>query len=286
MSSWFRIYREIFDSDIWIDVTTFRLFMLLIGRATHQDDIKIAGVNLKRGEYLRSYRMLAKDLAYKEGRGRKEYSLRTIKRSIDKLISAERVNVRETEQGTVFTIVNYAEYQGFSDAEKESANTSNGEVNTNGKRTGNNNKNAKKARRNKNVKDYTSKIKDLLPVFSSIQNFNALSKQYWDVIRETRKTGNVSESVIYNNMDKWIKYDSEVIEYALKTHIENHSGKKEEYTIGIMRNTSKEEAIERMNINTQVIPLKAIAGGKSNEVRQSSYRQDYSKYDFSKKNDL
>src|SRR5699024_2423051 len=66
-------------------------------------------------------------------------------------------------------------------------------------------------------KDYTSKIKDLLPVFSPIKNFNELNKKYWDVIRETRKTGKISKSVIYNTMKKWEKYDLAVIEYALKS---------------------------------------------------------------------
>ncbi|MFB4471740.1 DNA replication protein DnaD [Oceanobacillus caeni] len=101
-------------------------------------------------------------------------------------------------------------------------------------------------------KYYTAKIKDLLPVFSPITNFNKLNKKYWDVIRETRKTGNIAKSVIYNSMKKWEKYDPVVIEYALKTHIDAHQGKREEYTIGIMRKTTKEEALDRMN----VIPFK------------------------------
>lgn len=163
MSSWFKIYREIFDSDIWYDVTTFRLFMLLIGKATHQDGTKVAGIELSRGQYIRSYRMLAKDLAYKEGRGVKEHSLRTIKKSVDKLISAERVNVRETEQGTLFTILNYSKYQALLDEGKESVNTLNQKQETNGKRTVNNNKNAKNARENKNKKDKRHKyeIRDM-----------------------------------------------------------------------------------------------------------------------------
>ncbi|GIO25359.1 hypothetical protein J11TS1_39400 [Oceanobacillus sp. J11TS1] len=158
MSTWFKVHREIFDSDIWNDVTTFRLFMYLMGKASHQDGVKIAGVELKRGQYLRSYRKLAADLAYKEGRGTREYSLRTIKKAIDKLVNAERVNVKETEQGTLFTILNYSKYQGSDSNEKESVNTLNSELNTNGKRTVNNNKNAKNARINKN-KDIRSKLK-------------------------------------------------------------------------------------------------------------------------------
>ena len=102
-------------------------------------------------------------------------------------------------------------------------------------------------RSKKKEKDYSSKIKDLLSLFSQIDNFNQLNKEYWDVIRETRKTGRIAESVIYNNMNKWTKYELPVVEYALKNHIDNHKGKREEYTIGIMRNTSKEEAENRLN---------------------------------------
>src|SRR5690606_11961030 len=106
---------QIMDSDLWSDVTTFRLFMFLLMMAAHQDGVKVHGHELKRGQYIRSYRNLAKDLAYKEGRGTKSYSLSTIKKSINKLIEAERVNVKETELGTLFTILNYAKYQGFED---------------------------------------------------------------------------------------------------------------------------------------------------------------------------
>ena len=102
-------------------------------------------------------------------------------------------------------------------------------------------------RSKKKEKDYSSKIRDLLSLFSQIDNFNQLNKEYWDVIRETRKTGRIAESVIYNNMNKWTKYELPVVEYALKNHIDNHKGKREEYTIGIMRNTPKEEAESRLN---------------------------------------
>lgn len=105
----------------------------------------------------------------------------------------------------------------------------------------------REVRSKKREKDYSSKIKDLLSLFSQINNFNQLNKDYWDVIRETRKTGTVSESVIFNTMNKWIKYDLSVVEYALKNHIENHKGKREEYTLGIMRNTPKAEAETRLS---------------------------------------
>lgn len=96
-------------------------------------------------------------------------------------------------------------------------------------------------------KYYTTKIKDLSSFFSeSINNFNELNKNYWDVISETRVRKKIAPSVIYRNMNAWKKYDPQVIEYALKEHIKNHKGKKEEYTIGIMRNTTKEEAQQKL----------------------------------------
>src|SRR5690606_15972333 len=60
--TWLKLFRQIFDSELWTDVTTLRLFLLLLGKASHRDGVKIAGIDLKRGQYLRSYRKLAEDL--------------------------------------------------------------------------------------------------------------------------------------------------------------------------------------------------------------------------------
>ncbi|WLV23726.1 hypothetical protein QR721_08725 [Aciduricibacillus chroicocephali] len=111
--SWFKMSRCVFDSDLWHDVSTFRLFMLLIGKATPFDGKRVAGEVLRKGQYLRSYEKLREDLAYKMGRGKKEYSKKTIHNCLQKLIKAGRITVRETDQGTVFTVVNYVKYQEF-----------------------------------------------------------------------------------------------------------------------------------------------------------------------------
>jgi len=108
---WFKVHREMFESDIWADVTTFRLFIFLIGQASHEDDYRHRGMILNKGQWVRSYRKLADDLSYKEGRGFKKYSLSTIKSCVNKLVNAERISVSEVELGTLFTIVNYEKYQ-------------------------------------------------------------------------------------------------------------------------------------------------------------------------------
>ncbi|EFV74460.1 hypothetical protein HMPREF1013_05340 [Bacillus sp. 2_A_57_CT2] len=137
MQGWFKLHRELFETDLWHDVSTFRLFLYLISQASHKDGIKTKGIELKRGQYIRSYRKLAEDLSYKEGRGYKKYSLSTIKSCVNKLIESERVNVKETEVGTLFTIVNYAKYQEVEGEKGESPNTQNGEVRTNSELTPN-----------------------------------------------------------------------------------------------------------------------------------------------------
>jgi hypothetical protein len=50
-------------------------------------------------------------------------------------------------------------------------------------------------------------------------------------------------------MKKWTKYDPVVIKFALKKHIESYADgeRDEKYTLGIMRNTTPEEAHDLLN---------------------------------------
>jgi len=142
VQGWIKLHRKILENDLWNDVSTFRLFTLLLLRAAYKDGVKVNGHVLKQGQYIRSYRLLAQDLSYKEGRGLKQYSTSTIKRCSVKLIEKGMVTVDETELGTLFTILNYASYQHSSDFEEETQNGSKNEVETNPERSQNNNKNA------------------------------------------------------------------------------------------------------------------------------------------------
>jgi DnaD/phage-associated family protein len=113
VKGWIKLHRKILDNELWHDVTTFRLFTLLLLRAAHQEGVKIKGIELKRGQYLRSYSKLAEDLESKEGRGYKKASKSTILRSVKKLIDEGMVTVSETKHGTLFTVIKYQDYQGF-----------------------------------------------------------------------------------------------------------------------------------------------------------------------------
>ena len=106
------IDRNIFENDIWTDVVKFRLFIYILGKAAFKDTV-VCGIEVSRGQYLISYRKLVEDLTYKDGKSLKKYSLATIKRKIDTLIKEQRMEVKETSSGTLFTIKNYDKYQCF-----------------------------------------------------------------------------------------------------------------------------------------------------------------------------
>lgn len=112
LQGWIKLHRKILDNDIWHDPTAYRLFTLLLLKAAHKDGIKINGIELKRGQYLRSYSKLAEDLGYRKGTGIKKVHRSTVLRTIKKLVEFGMVSTSETSSGTLFTILNYEKYQG------------------------------------------------------------------------------------------------------------------------------------------------------------------------------
>lgn len=111
MEGWIKLHRKLLENDIWHDVTTFRLFTLLLLKASYQDGLKINGITVNKGQYIRSYSKLAEDLTYKEGRGFKSIAKSTISKSVKKLIDNQMIQTEDTLSGTLFTIINYTKYQ-------------------------------------------------------------------------------------------------------------------------------------------------------------------------------
>jgi hypothetical protein len=149
MGGAFQTSRDIFLNPIWQDVPKFRIFFYIVGNAVFSDDgVRVGNVHLKRGQYLRSYRNLQEDLSYLENRSVKKYSLSLIKRKIDQLILEKRLQIEECELGTLFTVVNYAVYQGF---EHYKNNNENAERTATEQRR-NNNKKDKKDKKDNNKK--------------------------------------------------------------------------------------------------------------------------------------
>lgn len=64
---------------------------------------------------------------------------------------------------------------------------------------------------------------------------------YWRVLRRTRSSGRIAPSVVARTEAAWGKYDDDVVEEALRVHINKYPGYKENYTLGIMRNMQREK---------------------------------------------
>lgn len=166
MKGSFQTSREIFEHPIWNDIPKFRIFFFIVGNAVFSESgVPMGSVKVGRGQYLRSFRNLSNDLEYIENRSIKKYSLSLISRKVEQLVKEERLLVEDTELGTLFTVCNYALYQGFNNMKKnnENAERTATERSENGdgtatERRRNNNKNVNKVNNDKNelIKEYTS----------------------------------------------------------------------------------------------------------------------------------
>lgn len=140
----FQTSRKIFDNPIWNDIPKFRIFFYIYGNAVFsKEGAVVGGIRLKRGQFLRSYRNLQDDLQYLENRSIKKYSLSVIKRKIDSLVEENRLKIEDTELGTLFTVVNYEQYQGLENYRGDNLERRKNGDGTEMERSWNNNKNVK-----------------------------------------------------------------------------------------------------------------------------------------------
>lgn len=159
MSGAFQTSREIFNSPIWKNIVDFRLFFLIYGSAVFSEDgVRLAeDLTLKRGEWCRSIRKIQEDLQYIENRQVKTYSTSVISRCIKRLEGMQMVCTRKHELGTVFTVVNYEQYQGLANYKKDNLERnlehSGNSGGTLGEHSGNNNNKDKNDNKVKKVKE-------------------------------------------------------------------------------------------------------------------------------------
>lgn len=265
---WISLHRKILESDLWNDPMTFRLFIYLILNATHKDGVKVHGVELKKGQFIRSYRKLAEDLSYKEGRGLKKPSISTIRRCVQKLNKSNRVSFRETEVGTLFEVVNYALYQdfeGLGDVNPElKAERTQNEPRTKAERTQNKNNNGNNGNNgNKYNIPYVEIVEYLNKTANkkyrtSTQKTQSLIRARWNEGFRLEDFKNVIDKKVY----EW-KNDPKMSKYIRP---ETLFGTKFEGYLN------------------QDKSLKVIQGGV--QYAESSYTTDYSKYDFSKNRNM
>lgn len=90
-------------------------------------------------------------------------------------------------------------------------------------------------------------IEDVLTEFPRYSKEQlTLIREYWDMIRFTRKTGKVAYSIVQREMQYWERFPVEIVLEALDIHLRRYQTKQEAYTRGIMRRKEREkEQIEK-----------------------------------------
>lgn len=73
----------------------------------------------------------------------------------------------------------------------------------------------------------------------------AVIRDYWDVLRFTRKTARVSPNIIDQEMGYWGRFPPDIVIDALNIHIRKCQDKQEDYTRGIMRRLMRERGLDR-----------------------------------------
>lgn len=221
MKGAFQISREIFDNPIWNDIPKFRIFFYIVGNAVFSEGgVRKGNVHIGRGQFLRSYRNISDDLEYIENRKIKKYSISVISRKIDQLVKEERLKIEDTELGTLFTVVNYNEYQGLENYKKKRGTALEQSGNSDGtalEQSRNNNKNVKNA---KNEKKYSPKqVYDESSLYYRLANYflgeirknnpdhKTPNMQTWsDDIRKMMELDNRNEEQIRYLM-RWVQAD-------------------------------------------------------------------------------
>ena len=283
----FKIDRQIFDSDIWMQPVELRLFIYLIGQARFAEKpnkkYKNKGVIIKKGQFLRSYRKLKEDLEYMKNNAIKNYSLSKIKRAIDNLENQGRIKTEKTPLRTLFTIVNYRQYQEDKEINnkhgtkmKRSKNAGETQVERNRNNTKNGVRMEKECINNNNV----SPKFEIKKIYNSLDNYwRTLFKDYIDVYRFNNKTNKITNNRhlkllkelkgIFDNMK--FSFDGE--NYNLSENI---------FEEGI--NTIIEREIDNLNYAKKIWISKIKEGqnefsrGSSKKERKNKQRK-ISKYD-------
>jgi hypothetical protein len=272
--------RKILESEIWNKPPLYlKVWIFLLMKAQHRNF-----KHLQRGQLVTSIAEIQQYCSWKVGYRTEKPSKDQIYQVLNWMRSFHSTLRNEDEQGneadtkaTMITtmkathgllikIENYDLYQDPANYESNSEHNREAETNANREQQPSNNinkndKNEKNDKKNKkkdlrqdhsNQNETLTSTQEVADFVETQLAFNPLSVpirlliSYIDTLRLTRKTACISINVIKRLWDKWMKFPSIVLTYAMWLHVEKHDDKREEYTLGIMRKTDEHEANRKL----------------------------------------
>ncbi|MGV3465550.1 MAG: hypothetical protein ACO1OT_09690 [Heyndrickxia sp.] len=279
------ISRKLIESEIWDKPPLYiKVWIYLLTKAQHKHY-----KGLKRGQLYISIPEIIEGCSWRKGYRKEKPTKDQVFQIIDWLrkphgevnegdSGATMITTTRATQGMVITIDNYDFYQDSKNYESNNE-SNNGKVTraTIPKRQPDNIKQECKNDKNEQEEKIIAEIKDLRQQYSS--DIQSLIDRYWNMIKKTRKSGQIKYSVILKTMKQWIKYPSGVIEYSLHKHITSYDDgdHDEKYTLGIMRNTTPEQASDLLDkkVNSRNQPnLKLIRTERPSHLKEPEVTND------------
>jgi hypothetical protein len=248
------VSRKLIESEIWDKPPLYlKVWIYLLTKAQHKQY-----KGLKRGQLYTSIPEIIEACSWKVGARRERPKKDQIFQIIDWLrkvnegghesnAKAPTIATTKATHGLVISIDKYCFYQDPLNYESNDEGTDENPT-----------KPSRKQRQpdniNKNVKNDKNDNKNNIRL--EIENFRLryskpqlkVVDQYLEMIRHTRVSAKLSDSIVLKMYKEWDKHPPICVEYGLKTHTENsaYHSKKENYTFGIIRNTSAEEAAKKL----------------------------------------
>lgn len=102
MAGYIKLYREIEHTSWYSNSDAVRVFIHLLLRANHADDIEIDGRKISAGQLVSSYARLCKEIYF---------DLRRLKKAIEILVNANSLTIEDFGKNKIFKITNWEMYQ-------------------------------------------------------------------------------------------------------------------------------------------------------------------------------
>lgn len=245
MDGWFKLHRKIVENPMFSDADLLRLWIMCLSKAAYKDTtvlIEKQEVDLKPGQFVTGRFSLYAD--YNSGVSpRKKVKDTTLWSWLKRLESYGNIDIKTTNKYSVVTVVKWSEYQDTLTTEPQQ---NDNKLTADCCQTDTN-----KKLRNEEVKEEKKntslEIENFRLRYSSEQL--AHMDKYIDMIRHTRKSAKLADSVQASIYEYFDKFPTICVEHGIRQHYENpaHHTKKENYTYGIVRNTTAEEASAKLS---------------------------------------
>lgn len=270
------ISRKIIDSEIWDKPPLYaKVWLYLLACAQHKQY-----KGLRRGQLYITIPDLIEACSWRVGYRKEKPTkdqifqiinwLRKPHEAVDEAYTkATMITTTKATRGLLITIDNYCFYQDSKNYESNDEASDEEPTKTTREQRQpdpiNKNVNNVNNDKNDNKNNIPSEIKNFRLRYSESQL--VIIDNYLEMIRHTRTSAKISDSVILKMYKDWDKHPEICVEYGLKTHTENptHHSKKENYTMGIIRNTPADEAARKLNSD------QVNKGVKPNGNQQSIY---------------